>query len=347
MPGTILLIRIGGIPIRLHFSFLFLVGLLVALSIADKPDYLEDSLLVGCLFGCVLLHELGHAAVARHFGVRTLEIVMYLIGGVARLEKQPDFRQEFWIAIAGPMVNFLLAGGLWLGRPYLGAYPLWQQVAEANLGLGLFNLLPAFPMDGGRILRSILSLFQDELTSTRLAATIGRIVAVAMGIYALYAGQWILLMIAFFVFTNAQQQYFAQRGHSLMEGALVRDAMVTNFLTLSHGSSIRDAAEQLLNTSQQEFPVVHGDQVLGLLNRDAIVASLAENGPDGYVAAAMNRNFLRLNQSEGLESAIPKLSENNFCGLVFEEERLVGILTQENLQEFMVLKNFGLERRKP
>lgn len=345
MPGTVLLFRVRGIPIRLHFSFLMLVAFLVVVSVADKADYLGDSIVVGSLFACVLLHELGHALVASRFGVNTLEIVMYLIGGVARLEKQPTLRQEFWIAIAGPMVNFVIGAGLWFGRPWLGGSPLIEEVAVANVGLGLFNLLPAFPMDGGRILRSLMSFFLDDLKSTKYAAMVGRIVAVGMGLFGAFNENWVLVIIAFFVFTNAQQQYAAQRGQTLIEGATAREAMVTNYLTLPHGSTIREAAEQLLNSSQQDFPVVHGEQVLGLLTRDSIVRALANEGPEGYVAGAMNRDFLRVQAGDALESVMAGLSANGFCAFVFEEDRMVGMLTQENLQEFVMLRNFGLERR--
>jgi Zn-dependent protease/CBS domain-containing protein len=335
-------LKLLGIPIRLHFTFLLLLGvLLVTLAIGGK-SYAEDVALILSAFTCVLLHELGHALAARRFGVATLEIVMFLIGGVARLSRQVSPPHEFWIAIAGPAVNFILAAAFWL-LP-LPFPTFWRELAALNLSLGLFNLLPAFPMDGGRVLRAVLALRYDAMTSTRYASNIGRFLAIGMAVFGIWQGQWILLLIAYFVFTSAKQEYFAQKSNTLMRGARVREAMLRKMILLPHGASIREAAEELLDTSQQEFPIVHGATVVGLLSRDALVEGLASSGPDSYVASIMDRDFLRLAPDASLEDNLTLLSDNEFTALVMEEDKLLGMVTRENLNEFLVLRNFGLRR---
>jgi Zn-dependent protease/predicted transcriptional regulator len=343
MPGTIRFLVISGIPIRLHFSFLLLVVFLAFWALAER-DAISEALVILTLFGCVVLHELGHAFTARIYGVRTLEIVMFLIGGVARLERSLKPREELWVALAGPAVNVVIAGCLYAYQSTFGQSDYVNQVMMLNLGLAAFNMLPAFPMDGGRVLRSVLSLFTDDLRSTQIASAVGRVLAVAMAIYGIWQGPLVLLLIAFFIFTGAQQEYFAQKSSSLMKGARVREAMLSNFITLPHGATFRQAAEQLLDTSQQEFPVVHGQQALGLLRRDALLSGLAQNGPESYISAAMERDFLRLAPDDSLEEKLTELASAGYTALVMEEDSLVGMLTQENLNEFLVLRNLGHRR---
>jgi Zn-dependent protease/predicted transcriptional regulator len=344
MPGTIPLFVIGGIPIRLHFSFLLLVGFLVFWSFSGK-DAMTEAAVILVLFGCVILHELGHAFVARQYGVRTVEIVMFLIGGVARLERALKPREELWVALAGPAVNVFIAASLYGYQQLAGPNAFVAELLTANLALALFNMLPAFPMDGGRVLRSLLSLAVDDLKATQIASAIGRVLAVALGIYGLWNGQFILAFIAFFIFNGAQQEYFAQKSTSLMKGARVREAMLTNFTTLPHGASIRQAAEELLDSSQQEFPVMHGDRVLGLLRRNELITGLAQEGPESYVSSVMERDFLRLRPEDSLEEVLSNLSDSDYTALVIDDqEKLVGIITKENLNEFLVLRNLGHRR---
>lgn len=346
MPGTIPLFVIGGIPIRLHFSFLLLVGFLVYMSFGGK-DAMMESAVVLVLFGCVILHELGHAFVARQYGVRTVEIVMFLIGGVARLERSLKPREELWVALAGPAVNVFIAASLFGYLTLAGPNAFVSEVLTANLFLAIFNMIPAFPMDGGRVLRSLLSFGFDDLKATQIASTVGRVLAVVMGIWGLWNGQFILALIAFFIFNGAQQEYFAQKSNSLMKGARVGEAMLTNFISLPHGASIRQAAEQLLDTSQQEFPVMHGEQVLGLLRRNELITGLAKEGPETYVSAVMERDFLRLKPDDFLEEVLANLSDSDYTALVMQDEKLLGIITKENLNEFLVLRNLGHRRPRP
>jgi Zn-dependent protease/CBS domain-containing protein len=358
IPGTVGVVRIAGVPVRFHFTFLLLLVFLVVVGAGGRETGWWYVLYVLALFGSVLLHELGHAIVSRRYGIRTLEIVMFPIGGVARLERNPRPREELWIAIAGPAVNLVIAGSITGVLVQAGALPslaalddpraanLWVKIAGGNLILALFNLLPAFPMDGGRILRSLLALRRPEEEATRIAAAAGRFLAVALGLYGLLSMNFMLVFIAFFVYLGAAQEGAVAVGRMYMQGAPVRSAMVTDFRTLSHGDTIRDAANLLLATSQQDFPVVHGEQVVGLLSRTALLKALASAGPEAYVAGAMDRDFVRVSPDIDLAEALPLLGQSKACALVMQGDQLLGLLTSENLAEYVLVRRFGLRPGK-
>lgn len=351
-------VQILGVPVRFHFTFWLIVVSLIVFGAKGKQSAAALTLYIVAIFGSVLLHEMGHALVARRFGIRTLEIVMLPIGGLARLERAPKAREELWVALAGPAVNVLIAGAIFGWLVVTGA-PLapenWREandqsllpmIAAANLVLAGFNLLPAFPMDGGRILRSLLSRFRPEHEATRTAARIGMGMAAMMGLYGLLATNFILVFIAFFVYVGAVQESLASQQQVLIRGEQVRSAMITDFRTLNHGDTIRDAASVLLSASQQDFPVKTGEHVAGLLTRTALLRAMATDGPDGYVAGAMDRDFARLTPDMDLADAMPFVAGKNSCALVFEGERLVGMLTAENLSEFLVLREIRHARER-
>jgi len=347
-------IVILGVPVRFHFTFVLLLLFLLFAGFKDPAGAAADILFVVLLFISVLFHELGHAVTARRYGIRTQEIVLYPIGGVARITATAPPKAELWIALAGPFVNFAIAGvllgGLFLARRSVGMdgilkatdENLVERTVAANLLLAVFNLLPAFPMDGGRVLRALLAMWKGEARATEIAAKAGRTLAIGMGLYGLLSAHFMLLFIALFVYLGATQEGMASAGRSLMEGATVRSAMITEFRTLPHGSTMRDAAQLLLATTQQDFPVVHGSQVVGLLDRTAFLRGMAMEGGEAYVSAVMDRNFLRLNPEMDLTQAIPLISESGPCALVMREEHLEGLLTRENLSEFLLLRRFGM-----
>jgi Zn-dependent protease/CBS domain-containing protein len=356
--GSFGVIRLFGVPVRLHFTFLMLLVFLLFIGIGNRQSGPMTALYVLALFGSVLLHELGHALTARQYGIRTLEIVMFPIGGVARLERMPKARQEFWIAIAGPLVNLLIAAALllYVSRT-VGIAPLAvlreptdvnlaQRVALGNLILFLFNLLPAYPMDGGRILRSLIALRKPEDQATQIAAGAGRALAIAMGLFGLLSANFMLIFVALFVYLGATQEGSLARGRTLASGYTVRSAMITEFRTLQHVATIRDAGDLLLATSQQDFPVVHGERVLGLLGRSALLRAMLKEGPDAYVSGVMDRDFPRVSVNDDLTSALERLSLPGAAALVFDGERLVGMLTSENLSEFLLLRQVSLAQAR-
>jgi Zn-dependent protease len=348
-------IRLFGVPVRFHFTFVLLIVFLTVMGFGGKQSGSMTALYVIGLFASVLLHELGHAWAGRRYGVRTIEIVMFPIGGVARLEKNPKPNQELWIALAGPFVNIIIAaalfGYLYYRHQIVDVRTLFdptdsnlaERIAFGNLILAAFNLLPAFPMDGGRVLRAVLARYKPEDEATRAAAWAGRMLAIGMGLYGLLSMQFMLVFVAFFVYLGAAQEGAAAMGRTLTHGIPVRAAMMTEFHTLPHGSTIRDAANLLLATSQQDFPVVHGSNVIGLLPRNGLLRALASQGQDAYVSGAMNREFTRLSPEADLAEALPSMTQAGSCALVMEGDSLVGLLTTENLSEFLLLRRFGME----
>ena len=342
-----------GVPIRLHFTFILLMALLIVFGLNGSESGVMQVGYFAMLFLSVLLHEMGHAAVSTRFGIRTVEIVLFPIGGVARLERQPKPKEEFWIALAGPMVNLAIAASLFVytgNRLGIGAIlkptdaNLAERIAYGNLALAVFNMLPAFPMDGGRVLRSVLTRFRSEADATRIAAASGRTLAIGFAIYAIASTQYLMLFIAFFVYLGAAHETLASTGRILTQGVPVRRAMVTDFRTLAHGQTIREAADLLLATSQQDFPVMSGGQVIGLLGRNLLLRGLAASGPEAYIAGVMDREFARVGPDLDLADAVQVLASSGSCALVMEEEKLLGMLTTENLSEFLVLRQMGFQK---
>ena len=337
--------RVSGIPIYLHFTF---VLFLLFIGLGGR-EMLPNLLFVISLFACVALHELGHALVALRYDVPVADITLYPIGGIARIERQPEPRQELWIAVAGPAVNVVIAGVLALILAATGRLePLnlaldvkgnWaQNVMEVNIQLALFNLIPAFPMDGGRILRSLLSMRLPMERATAIAATVGQTLAIIAGFVAILKGWWSLLFISFFIYIGAGQELLITRRDKLVRDVLVREAMLSEVHTLPQGATYREAADLLLATSQQDFPVVLGDQVYGLLSRDALLRGLASEGPDSYIASGMAREFLRVHPDDDLREMLQQMQEASRPALVFDGDTFVGMVTQENLMEFMVIR---------
>jgi len=357
-PGGFSSLRIAtvsGIPIRLHFTFLLFL-LWVGLAGPSRAGGLSI-LYVLAIFGCVVLHELGHSLVAIRDGIPVADITLYPIGGVARIEKRPTARQELGIAVAGPAVNVVIALALWaalgfegagpllqdLTRPGTGWHPFAERVMLANISLVLFNLIPAFPMDGGRVLRAVLALNMAPARATAIASTIGQGIAIAAGIWAVmsHPPQFFLLFIAFFIYIGAGQEAFAYKQAALIEGVPVRQAMMTDVRTLTVGNTLKEAADVLLDTAQHDFPVLHGDEVQGVLTRDGLLRGLAGAGPGGYVAGAMSRRFAQAGPDDDLADALPALQAAPGPLLVMDpaqDGRLLGIVTTENVQEFFAVR---------
>src|SRR5579862_9120737 len=330
--GSVGVFKLFGVPVRLHFTFLLLLVFLLFIGVGGKQSEASTALYVLALFGSVLLHELGHALVARRYGIRTLEIVMFPIGGVSRPERPPKPSEELWIALAGPAVNLLIAGGIaawfWQEHKLVPIAQLLeptdanlaQRIGVGNLILALFNILPAYPMDGGRVLRAILSRWRPENEASQIAASTGQALAMAMGLFGLLSSNFLLVFVALFVYLGATHEGQAARGKTLTLGFPARAAMVTDFRTLQHGDTIRDAGNLLLATSQHDFPVMHGDAVVGLLTRSALVRAMLSQGPEAYVAGAMDRDFIRVPPDMDLSEAYAKTAAS--CALVMDGDKI-------------------------
>lgn len=352
------LCTVSGIPVRIHVTFLLLLAWLAYKAlVGGGPGAIPGILFVLAIFACVVLHELGHSVVAQARGVTVHEIVLYPIGGIARLGHMPPASQELQIAIAGPLVNVVIAVSLYVGLQARAAFqPMdalrlgdgfwWQELMIANVFLAAFNLLPAYPMDGGRILRALLtSAMKDEARATEVAATIGQVLAFCMGFYGFFSGAYMLIFIAILIYMGAAQESAVVRSRALVEGMRARDAMVREFRVLPVGATLQEASDILLATSQQDFPVLNGEEVVGVLSRQDLMRGLATDGPGGYVAGAMRRQFASLEPDADLRDAAIALQTGELpVALVMENGKLLGILTMENLAELLVLRQ--ILRRK-
>jgi len=358
-PWSFRLATVAGIPIRIHFTFALLLLYLGLEERARHGHVAAQLFFVVGVFGCVVLHELGHALTAQLYGIKTRDIVLYPIGGVASLSSLGTPKQEFWITAAGPSVNIVLAALFYAGAKLAGVWipigelldpdnlPIVQRFWMVNLFLALFNLIPAFPMDGGRLLRSSLSWVIGRDRATRFAAGVGQVIALLFGAVGLFFSQTMLVLIAIFVFLAAGQESMATRAHTIVVGRRVREAMIDHFEALHHSDTLGVAAEKLLHSSQQDFPVVDGgDHVIGVLTRKGLLAGLAAGGRDAYVSEAMAREFDYVSPNDGLELAMAKLMANRDCPvLVFDEGRLVGLVTNEIVAEYLMIRELAPFRR--
>jgi Zn-dependent protease len=302
------------------------------------------------LFGCVVLHEFGHALVARRFGIATRDVTLLPIGGVARLERMPEQPiQEFWVAVAGPAVNVVLAAGLglWLmtaGDPVsllevdMGQGTFVARLLVVNIALVIFNLLPAFPMDGGRIFRALLATRLPYPRATKIAAGVGQGFAFAFGFLGLL-GNPFLLFIALFVWIGAGQEARSVETRFALASLPVSRAMVTEFRSVPPQGSLGEVVALTLASSQRDFPVIEGGDVVGILCQRDLLAGLSQRGPEGRVAESMHTEFISVEAEEPLEAVLSRL-ENIPCRTmpVLSRGKVVGLLTMDNLGELLAIR---------
>ncbi len=348
-PWSLQIFVVSGIPVRLHFTLL-LFFTWIALTGSEQQGAIWP-LFLAAIFGCVLLHELGHALVARKYGIKTRDITLYPMGGMATIEGRPSGKEELVIAAAGPAVNLVIAliltpvimfteGRFPNPGVALSQFTILDALLFGNLSLAIFNLIPAFPMDGGRILRAILSTRMPLDQATKIAVGIGQSLAIAFGFLGLIRHEPVWMLIAFFVFVAASAELSTTVGRSLLAGHSAQEAMQTRFQTIQSGDTLDTAAKILLEGSQHDFPVVFGDEVLGLLSRTAIVQGLRAHGPAAYVAGHMDREYKQAPPTTPLEEIAEMLSPTNPAPvLVMLNQDLLGMVTTENLSEFIMLEH--------
>ena len=346
--------RVAGIGIYMHATFLILlawVGISYYLPTRSIAAALGGLAFVLVLFGVVVLHELGHALTARRFGVRTRDITLLPIGGVARLERMPEApRQELLVALAGPAVNVVLAGLLFLALlPSAGAQLVQPEaLLEAdflvrlmwiNVSLAVFNLLPAFPMDGGRVLRALLAMRMEYVRATQIAAHIGQAMALLLGFIGLLY-QPFLLFIALFVWMGAAQEASLVQMKSALGGIPISHAMITEFETLAPDSPLSEAVGRILEGFQQDFPVVEQGRVVGLLTRRVLLGALTNQGQDATVGEVMEREFEVAHPSEMMELAFARLQRCACHSLpVIQDGQVIGLIDADNIGEFLMIQS--------
>ena len=352
MAWSIPIFTVKGTIVRIHITFLlFLIWIAGAHYAQGGPKAaLQGVAFIVLLFACVLLHEFGHVFAARHYGVRTPDITLLPIGGVARLERIPEEpSQELVVALAGPAVNIVIAAILYA---VLGGYPsadsmelqnpqvsLLARLVMVNIFLAIFNLIPAFPMDGGRVLRALLAYRLGYARGTHIAAAVGQVVAFGFGVLGLF-GNPLLIFIAVFVYLGAASESHAVQMRQVSRGMLVSDGMITEFESLSPNSQVEDAVQCLIRTTQHEFPIVDGAGLLrGILTRDDMIRALRERGPDTPVLEVMRSDIPVIHARRPLEEALRLMQEGRLpaIGVINASSRLVGLVTPENIGELMMI----------
>jgi len=344
---------VAGTEIKVHVTFLLIVAwwALIGYNEAGPSGALVRALALLALFACILLHEFGHILMARRFGVRTPDVILLPIGGVARLERIPDEpRQELLIAIAGPAVTLVIAVLLWAVLRLTGSHanimqlsenePFLAQLATANIYLLLFNLIPAFPMDGGRVLRALLASRLGLLRGTRIAATLGQTFAVLGGLYGITKPEPILILVAFFVFLGANAEATSVETRLAGQGIQVRQMMVTDFRTIPIHATLNDAVALLLSGEQREFPVVDNlGRTEGILTRDNLIRGLSLRGPQSTVAEAMSAGVPSVPSTLGFQEALDRLRSSRLPALpVIDGGALVGLLTLDNITDLLLVR---------
>lgn len=348
--------RFMGVELRIHLTFLFL---LVFVLLTESVNHgtagvVRGLVLVAIIFGSVVLHEMGHAVVARRSGVPVKGIMLLPIGGMTLMDPQDHLEsiknpvRETWIAVAGPIVNIVLAAisgavvltlshpiDLW-SRPWIATTALARSFFWTNVFLFAFNLLPAFPMDGGRVLRAWLARKMEFQQATRRAVTVGHVFAAGFMLLGAVYSPW-LMVLGLFMFLAAQMEERTVLFQSVVETVRMEDIMLTDFSTLSPADTLEDALQKAVHSLQDDFPVIRGGDMVGVINRQTIVDRLRREG-NGYVQAAMNKAFEIASRTESLASAFRKLTSRGLTLIpVVDQERLVGIVTLQNLMHSMGL----------
>lgn len=355
------ILRIGDISIKMHISFLLLIGF----EVWRRSDQGISNILFGVglillLFACVVLHELGHALAAKSVGIPVQEILLLPIGGLAFLTRLPRKPlHELWIAVAGPLVNVAI---LLVLLPFVHDQPLTytlpgsevtpsidaalQALYTANVMLVLFNMLPAFPLDGGRVLRALIALFSGERTATNIATIIGQSVAVILGVFGVLSGNFMMVLTAVFIFLSAGNEKAETRTRTMLETKLVGDAYNRHALTLSPADRASRVVDLILTSYQPDFAVMQGNQLLGIVTREDVMYALSQNPDDVYVAGIMQRDVLRVPHTMTLDDVRNVLNGNDSqVAAVYREQEYLGLISLVDIAEALAVIDY-VERQK-
>jgi Zn-dependent protease/predicted transcriptional regulator len=343
---------IAGIRVDLHVTFIIFVGWVAisrGLLTGDPSHAISAVALLLLIFTCVLLHELGHALAARRYGIQTRDITLLPIGGIARLERMPDKpQQEIVVALAGPAVNVVIATALYLlsngvDRP-MAETAMRGGIVESlflvNVVMVIFNMVPAFPMDGGRVLRALLALRVSYARATQIASLIGQGIALLFGLLGLFTNNVALMFIALFVFLAASEERAIVQTRASLTGLPVRAAMVTDFHALDVRDPLQRAVELLMAGSQQDFPVLDGGSLAGILTRSDLVQALQRHGSEAAVGDVIRPEKEYADASEPLQDALQRMRERARSALpVVQHGDLVGLITLENVGDLLVVRD--------
>jgi Zn-dependent protease len=364
MPGltsSLPLGQISGIRLQIHWTFFIFLAWVVTAEIMQGSKVFEIinvTLFILSVFACIILHELGHALTAKRYGVKTRSITLLPFGGIAGMEKIPEKpSHELMIALAGPAVNLVIAGVLIAVIPLTNqvyspnlfgiftSYNFLPSLITANITLALFNLVPAFPMDGGRVLRALLAFRYPRITATRIASFAGQIIAIIFIIAGLFINPF-LVLIGIFVFAGAGIEARITETTTALKGLKVKDVMLKKTPILQESETLQQAATRLLEVQEREFIVMRGNRMAGTLSREDILKGFKSKKPDTPLGEIMRKDFIPLHPDMAVEDAL-KLMEEHHTTVepVFSKGMLTGIFETENIAEFISIKNSTLKEK--
>ncbi len=355
MRGSLRLITIRGIDIRLHFTFP-----LILIWAAFQFGFMAGNL-TGAIFGVVAililfflvtLHELGHSFAAQYYNVRVKQIVLSPIGGVAQLSHIPEKPfQEFIIVLAGPMVNLIVAIlmamvfltpaasfsdpiSVMMGVSGFNLNSLFSYIFFYNILLGLFNMIPAFPLDGGRILRSLLAMRLDYVKATKIAAAVGRVAAVAIGVYGLTNGGFFLIFIAFFIYMGASQEAKLVENRAFLRNFTVEDVYSPSVFRLLPDSTVQQAKNIMVFGGQRSFPVADGDTLVGFLTYSDYLRASQNSVAHALVAPFVRQDIEPVSFNDDLFVVYQRLIDEQMEALpVVFNGRFMGMITIQQIAE--------------
>lgn len=344
--------KLFGIPLRVHITF-FLLIVLVAATPASVYGMgrLAGVGFVIALFACVIIHELAHSLVARKYGVPVRYIILLPIGGISMMERMPDDpHQEFNVAVVGPLaslaVALVLGGAVYAAagslEPFLspwhgGVVPFVARLAWINVVLAGFNLIPAFPVDGGRVLRALLAFHMDYAAATHTAAVIGQGLAIALGIFGLLGQNWFLVIIAVFIYMGASAEDTQVRVRRTLSEVPAWQAMVNDFRSLDKDDTLAEAFQYASHSYQHDFPVVDEGQLVGLVTRQALISGMQDRGGETTVAEVMVGNPCRVGPNDSLANVFQEISTGTCpVAAVVDQARLVGLVTPESVNQYLM-----------
>lgn len=355
MKYSLFLGKVAGIRISVHWTFLILIFWIVFANMRSGLTFSEivwSVIFLLSIFVCVILHELGHALTAKRFRIKTREISILPIGGVAQLESMPEKpREELLVALAGPAVNIVIAILLYplvtdgqlmddldnVSR--IGPDNFLAMLMRINLWLALFNLIPAFPMDGGRVLRALLGFRLSHQKATQIAATIGQVLAMVFVFLGFTTPNPFLIFIGLFIFLGAQAEAAYAQSRFMLKGFTVRDVVMHDVPYIEGDASVRDAAAKLLNGQNRNFVVNHLGKPAGTLSRDQIIRALGAEGERITVNRIKDEDMIIVSPDTPLEEAWNQFQrQKKPLMLVMTDGTLEGVVDEENLAEFILIQ---------
>lgn len=356
MKGSLKLGKIADIGIFIHWTFILLILFIIFVNYKSGQNVTQiiwSIIFILCVFVTVFLHELGHALAAKNYNIKTKDITLLPIGGLARLERIPEKPlEELVVAFAGPLVNIILAliTGLFIQIPEdttqmmselsngISPNNFFLNFFLVNFWLALFNLIPAFPMDGGRILRALLSFKLERHIATKIAARIGQLLALAFIVLGFFSSPF-LVFIGIFVIIGAQIETEYTESKFILKGYKVKDVVMRQYQTIDANEKVKKAVELLLNSQNKSFIVTENKEPVGTLNRDQIIIGLSKAGDEEFIHNVMDRNLIFLDNNSLLDNVFELIQEHkSTLILVLENNKLIGTLDVENLLEFILIK---------